>query len=220
MLDGKKIDVNSLSSMARSIWLAGLGAYAKTNEKVIDSADKAYETANAKFQEFLAKGEAMQSEATDKTRTELDKISKQFSAKLGLSASDEQQKVEALEQRIDGLTAAVTALVEQKLAQVEAAVAEQEIEVNETAQAQALPEVAAVEIAEAPETTDSTISEQAVVETVEPSVSVEPASETLVAANETVTSDTVTSDTSEKPAPRRTTARRGRRNTKSTNSKA
>lgn len=214
MLDGKKIDVNSLSSMARSIWLAGLGAYAKTNEKVIDSADKAYETANAKFQEFLAKGEAMQSEATDKTRTELDKVSMQFSAKLGLSASDEQQKVEALEQRIDGLTAAVTALVEQKLAQVEAAVAEQEIEVNETAKAQALPEVAAVEIAEVPETIDSTISEQAVVEAVESSASVEPASETLVAANEAVTSDT-----SEKPAPRRTTTRRGRRNTKSTNSK-
>ena len=193
MLGGKKIDVNTLTSLSRSIWLAGLGAYAKTNEKLIDSADKAYESANATFQELLAKGETIHEEATAKSCTELDTRVGQLKERLGLTESntDTEEKLNALSVRVQTLAEAVALLVEQK--------------------------TEAHKVSDEPKVDASPMTETATEEVKEAAPQMP-----LIEETEEVTAEAAKADViaEEKPAARRTTARRSRRTSKATSSKA
>lgn len=193
MLGGKKIDVNTLTSLSRSIWLAGLGAYAKTNEKLIDSADKAYESANATFQELLAKGETIHEEATAKSRTELDTRVGQLKERLGLTESntDTEEKLNALSARVQTLAEAVALLVEQK--------------------------TEAHKVSDEPKVDASPMAETATEEVKEAAPQMP-----LIEETEEVTAEAAKADViaEEKPAARRTTARRSRRTSKATSPKA
>lgn len=194
MLSSKKIDVNSLTSLTRSIWLAGLGAYAKTNEKVIDSADKAYESANETFQQLLSRGESMQEEANTKAKTELDTRVNQLKDRLGLTESDSEQKLTALSNRVELLAEAVAALIEQK------AQAADETVTEAPAIASADTSTTASEASQMPLIDDAAKSE------------VEASAETADSATPEVVAN--------KPAASRPTTRRGRRSSKAASPKA
>ncbi len=112
MSDKPKKDMD----IARKIWLAGIGAYGRA----FDDAQEAYskvgkETAKI-FDELVGKGEALEDKVTataksyvpaaaERHRASVEDRMDRMRAALGFgeTASDQQDRIEALEERLDGI---------------------------------------------------------------------------------------------------------------------
>lgn len=102
--------------IARKIWLAGIGAYGRA----FDDAQEAYskvgkETAKI-FDELVGKGEALEDKVTTTAKSYVPAVAEKHRATVedrmdrmraalgfGETASDQQDRIEALEERLDGI---------------------------------------------------------------------------------------------------------------------
>ncbi|GBL04099.1 phasin family protein [Glaciecola sp. KUL10] len=118
-IDKIKETASSAEEMARKVWLAGLGAYGKGYEELAGRFDSLSAESNKLFDELVSKGEKLEAEGKEKVesvknevaaKTELESRIETVRSKLGLNASDSDQKIEELSAKIDALTAAVALL--------------------------------------------------------------------------------------------------------------
>ncbi|MFC3094958.1 hypothetical protein DRW07_17395 [Alteromonas sediminis] len=108
-----KNTVNTAEEFARKIWLAGLGAYGKSVDEAQGQYEKISTEANKLFDELVAKGENLESEAKGKikqTTTDVEARVADVRKKLGLDADNSDQKIEELSAKVDALTEAVAKL--------------------------------------------------------------------------------------------------------------
>lgn len=118
-IDKIKETAATAEEMARKVWLAGLGAYGKGYEELAGRFDSLSAESNKLFDELVSKGEKLEAEGKEKVesvknevaaKTELESRIEAVRSKLGLNASDSDQKIEELSAKIDALTAAVALL--------------------------------------------------------------------------------------------------------------
>ena len=118
-IDKIKETAASAEEMARKVWLAGLGAYGKGYEELAGRFDSLSAESNKLFDELVSKGEKLEAEGKEKVesvknevaaKTELESRIEAVRSKLGLNATDSDQKIEELSAKIDALTAAVALL--------------------------------------------------------------------------------------------------------------
>lgn len=108
-----KETVNTAEEFARKIWLAGLGAYGKSVDEAQGRYEKVSAEANKLFEELVAKGENLESDAKGKfkkTTTEVETRVADVRKKLGLDADSSEGKIEELSAKVDALTEAVAKL--------------------------------------------------------------------------------------------------------------
>jgi polyhydroxyalkanoate synthesis regulator phasin len=105
--------------MARKVWLAGLGAYGKSYEEAKGRFESLSTESNKMFADLVIKGEKLESEGKGKfveaktkisAKTDIDTRVESLRSKLGLTQTDADQKIEALNAKIDALTEAVAKL--------------------------------------------------------------------------------------------------------------
>lgn len=111
-LDSIKSKVGEAEDFARKIWLAGLGAYGKSFDEAQGRYEKLSTEAGKVFEDLVAKGESLESEAKDKlkAKTNVEERVAEVRKKLGLDKTGNDQKVEELSAKIDALTDAVAKL--------------------------------------------------------------------------------------------------------------
>ena len=105
--------------MTRKIFLAGIGAYGKSFETSKSRFESLTTESNKMFADFVARGEKLETEGKNKFAEVQTKISSKadlnnrvigLRSKLGLNNTDDDQKIEALNAKIDLLTTAVAKL--------------------------------------------------------------------------------------------------------------
>jgi DNA anti-recombination protein RmuC len=106
----EKFDV--AEDVARKIWLAGLGAYGKSIDSVQGQYEKVNADSNRIFNDLVAKGEALESEAKTKIKEKaaVDQRIADVRKKLGLDQSENVSKIDALSKKIDDLSEIVAKL--------------------------------------------------------------------------------------------------------------
>jgi ABC-type transporter Mla subunit MlaD len=112
-----KDTVNNAEEFARKIWLAGLGAYGKSVDEAQGRYEKISTDANKFFEELVAKGENLESDAKGKikqTTSDVEARVADVRKKLGLDADSSDQKIEELSAKVDALTEAVAKLAAAK----------------------------------------------------------------------------------------------------------
>lgn len=111
-LDAIKGKVGEAEEFARKIWLAGLGAYGKSFDEAQGRYEKLSTEASKVFEELVAKGAVLESEAKDKikSKTNVEERVAEVRKKLGLDKASSDEKVEELSAKIDALTDAVAKL--------------------------------------------------------------------------------------------------------------
>ena len=108
-------------SLAKKIWLAGLGAYGQGFDEALEQYNKVNEKTSQLFGDLVKKG----SDLEDKTRSKLEEVKIQSSnsldqrvnairEKLNLGQNEEETRLERLEAKLDTLTDAVNSLVAAK----------------------------------------------------------------------------------------------------------
>lgn len=108
-----KDTVNNAEEFARKIWLAGLGAYGKSIDEAQGRYEKLSTEANKVFDELVAKGENLESDAKGKlkkTTSEVETRVADVRKKLGLDSDSSDDKIEELSAKVDALTEAVAKL--------------------------------------------------------------------------------------------------------------
>lgn len=119
-----KKDENSTEtkeSLAKKIWLAGLGAYGQGFDDAIEQYNKVNEKTSQLFGDLVKKGTDLE----DVTRSKIEEVKAQSTEsfdhrlnsvrqKLGLGKSEEEIRLDRLEAKIDALTEAVQALTQSK----------------------------------------------------------------------------------------------------------
>jgi polyhydroxyalkanoate synthesis regulator phasin len=114
-LDSIKEKVNVAEDFARKIWLAGLGAYGKGYDEAKGRFEELNTDAAKVFDELVGKGEKLEAEAkktfqqkTEELKGKADlNISERVAEvrqKLGLNATDNEDKIDELSAKIDALT--------------------------------------------------------------------------------------------------------------------
>jgi hypothetical protein len=105
--------------MTRKIFLAGIGAYGKSFENSKSRFESLTTESNKMFAEFVARGEKLETESKNKfsevqtkifSKADLNNRVIGLRSKLGLNNTDDDQKIEALNTKIDLLTTAVAKL--------------------------------------------------------------------------------------------------------------
>lgn len=114
-------DTKAKESLAKKIWLAGLGAYGRGFDEALDQYKQLNEKSSKVFSELVEKGTELESltrsklEETKTQSTEAFESSvKQVRSKLGLSQSEESAKLEDLSDKVDALTKMVEKLATTK----------------------------------------------------------------------------------------------------------
>jgi polyhydroxyalkanoate synthesis regulator phasin len=108
-------------SLAKKIWLAGLGAYGQGFDEALEQYNKVNDKTSQLFGDLVKKG----SDLEDKTRSKLEEVKVQSTnkfdqrvndirEKLNLSQNEDETRLERLEEKLDILTDAVSCLVEAK----------------------------------------------------------------------------------------------------------
>lgn len=108
-----KDTVNTAEEFARKIWLAGLGAYGKSVDEAQGRYEKISTEANKIFDELVAKGESLESDAKGKIKQTTGDVEARVAdvrKKLGLDSDNSDQKIEELNAKVDALTEAVAKL--------------------------------------------------------------------------------------------------------------
>lgn len=119
--------------MTRKVFLAGLGAYTKSFEETKSRFESLSTESSKLFSDLVAQGEKLETQGKNKFTEAQTKLSAKLSAKLfakadlntrvealrsklGLNKTDADQKIEALNGKIDSLTAAVAKLTAKPMA--------------------------------------------------------------------------------------------------------
>ena len=114
-----KNTVTTAEDMARKVWLAGLGAYGKSYDEVSGRIDAMSAETNSFFEELIAKGEKLEAQGKEKVesakndvveKANIDSRIESVRTKLGLSDTNNDQKIEELSAKVDALTQAVALL--------------------------------------------------------------------------------------------------------------
>ncbi|MBA6391773.1 hypothetical protein H4J38_13445 [Colwellia sp. BRX10-3] len=104
---------DTLESMARNTWLAGLGSIDSSKEALGKSIDAAQQKSNNLYNELLSRGEEIQSKINDKK----DEIQSKGKKILGLgSEKSQEEKLAQLNIAVDHLTNVVVNLIEKRSA--------------------------------------------------------------------------------------------------------
>jgi hypothetical protein len=104
---------DTLESMARNTWLAGLGSIDSSKEALGKSIDAAQQKSNNLYNELLSRGEEIQSKINDKK----DEIQSKGKNILGLgSEKSQEEKLAQLTIAVDHLTTVVVDLIEKRSA--------------------------------------------------------------------------------------------------------
>lgn len=102
---------DTLESIARNTWLAGIGSIDNSKETLAKSIDAAQEKTNSLYSELLTRGEDIQSKIND-TRNALQAKGRSI---LGMGNDKAQQeKIAELSAKVDSLTTAIVALIEKR----------------------------------------------------------------------------------------------------------
>lgn len=108
-------------SLAKKIWLAGLGAYGQGFSEAIDQYTKVNKKSCQLFTELVNKGQEIEKLTKDKlvkaksqSSETLEQSISQVRSKLGLAKSEEAEKLDEMSAKVDALTELVTKLVETK----------------------------------------------------------------------------------------------------------
>ncbi|MFT5636924.1 MAG: vacuolar-type H+-ATPase subunit H [Cognaticolwellia sp.] len=102
---------DTLESMARNTWLAGLGSIDSSKEALGKSIDAAQQKSNNLYNELLSRGEEIQSKINDKK----DEIQSKGKKILGLgSEKSQEEKLAQLNIAVDHLTNVVVNLIEKR----------------------------------------------------------------------------------------------------------
>jgi hypothetical protein len=104
---------DTLESMARNTWLAGLGSIDSSKEALGQSIDAAQQKSNNLYNELLSRGEEIQSKINDK-KDEMQSKGKNI-LRLGSEKSQE-EKLAQLTIAVDHLTTVVVNLIEKRSA--------------------------------------------------------------------------------------------------------
>jgi polyhydroxyalkanoate synthesis regulator phasin len=114
-----KDKASQVEVMTRKVFLAGLGAYGKGFEETKGRFESLTTESNKMFADLVAKGEKLETEGKSKFAEVQAKISNKadlknrvqdLRTKLGLNKTDTDQKIEALNAKIDSLTTAIAKL--------------------------------------------------------------------------------------------------------------
>ena len=102
--------------MTRKVFLAGIGAYGKSFESSKNRFESLTTESNKMFTDLVARGEKLETESRSKfaevqtkisAKADLNKRVAVLRSKFGLNPTDADEKIEALNAKIDLLTAAV-----------------------------------------------------------------------------------------------------------------
>ena len=105
---------DTLESLAKNTWLAGLGSLDSSKEALSKSIDAAQEKSNSLYSDLISRGEEIQSKINHK-RDELQAKGKSL---FGLgSEKSQEEKLAELNAKVDALTTAVVTLIEKRKAQ-------------------------------------------------------------------------------------------------------
>lgn len=115
------------NDVAKSIWLAGLGAYGKAFDEAVSQYGKVSKETSKLFDELVEKGRVLDTtgqeklaEAKSKTTSSLEERLNKVKNSVNLSALTPGADIAALEAKIDTLAAKVDAILDSLGAQVEA----------------------------------------------------------------------------------------------------
>ena len=116
-LESIKSKVSQAEDFARKIWLAGLGAYAKSYDEVQGKAGELSAEAGKVFDELVAKGETVESETKDKFKEKADDLKvnervAEIREKLGMNTKGTSEKIDELSAKIDSLADTVAKLAD------------------------------------------------------------------------------------------------------------
>lgn len=120
-----KDKASQAEEMTRKVFLAGLGAYGKSFEETKSRFESLSTESNKMFSDLVAKGELLETQGKSKFSEVQTKISAKadvntrveaLRSKLGLNKTSGDQKIEALNAKIDSLTAAVAKLTAKPVA--------------------------------------------------------------------------------------------------------
>ena len=104
--------VSVAEDFARKIWLAGLGAYGKSYEEVQERVENI--NVSKVFEDLVAKGEKLETEAKDKIKEKTDFDVKgrveEVREKLGMNNKSNSEKIDDLTAKIEALAASVEKL--------------------------------------------------------------------------------------------------------------
>lgn len=108
-------------SVAKKIWLAGLGAYGQRLDEAVGHYNKVNEKTNQLFGELVNKGTDLEKITRDKFEEvksqSSDTIDQRMSSvrqKLGLSESEEEKRLTDIEEKLEALTKMVEGLAKAK----------------------------------------------------------------------------------------------------------
>lgn len=111
----------SKESIAKKIWLAGLGAYGQGFEDAVEQYKQANDKTSKLFSDLVKKGAALEvitrnkfEEARSQSNANFEQRVSSVRKKLGLNDSDDEARLERLEAKIDALTDVVNSLIEKK----------------------------------------------------------------------------------------------------------
>lgn len=103
-----------MESLAKKIWLAGLGAYGRSLDGAKEGYDKLSEESQRVFDELVAKGEALQNEAADlvkdkvkESNSKLEARAEELKSKLSITSSLS-GRLEEMSKKIDKLSQTLT----------------------------------------------------------------------------------------------------------------
>lgn len=109
-------------SLAKKIWLAGLGAYGQGFSEAIDRYSKVNKKSQELFAELVNKGQEIETHTRDKlvyvksqSSESLEQSINQVREKLGFAKSEEAEKLDNMAVKVDALTDLVNKLVDAKV---------------------------------------------------------------------------------------------------------
>ena len=110
MTDLENVTIEKTGGLARKLWLAGLGVYAKSFEEIQNQFEKINGERARLFKELVSNGEKLtagpKGNVTEDVREEtaVDKRVAEVRIQLGLDTSDTDTKAAELSQKVDELT--------------------------------------------------------------------------------------------------------------------
>lgn len=107
--------------MAKKVWLAGLGVYSLTNEKI----NKKEDELSKEFEELVEKGQAVEEEMFGKVKEVETKVKERLNSAIdthtnlvkkvfGIKEDKSEEKIDELSAKVDALTEAVAKLAAKK----------------------------------------------------------------------------------------------------------
>ncbi|MCP4273870.1 MAG: hypothetical protein GY781_18260 [Gammaproteobacteria bacterium] len=121
--------LKEFEKLGRKAWLAGIGAYGATWNYAVDKFDETYAKTNELINDLVVEGEKIEKDLQEKlkAKVEIDSKIDELKSKLGLNVLSEAEKIDAVANKVDMLTAKIETLVKSRKVKVKPAV------VNKTA---------------------------------------------------------------------------------------